>query len=64
MKRNNKLVIVITHDDRYFDCADRVIFMEDGKMIGVQEADPHSAPRTGSHSFLPDSVMAGAATGQ
>lgn len=34
MKQNGKLVIVITHDDRYFDCADRVIFMEDGRMIG------------------------------
>jgi putative ATP-binding cassette transporter len=34
MKRNNKLVIVITHDDRYFDCADRVIVMEDGKVVG------------------------------
>jgi putative ATP-binding cassette transporter len=34
MKRNNKLVIVITHDDRYFDCADRVIVMEDGKLAG------------------------------
>jgi putative ATP-binding cassette transporter len=34
MKNNNKLIIVVTHDDRYFDCADRVVFMEDGKMIG------------------------------
>jgi putative ATP-binding cassette transporter len=34
MKSNNKLIIVVTHDDRYFDCADRVVFMEDGKMIG------------------------------
>ncbi|PCK09044.1 MAG: cyclic peptide transporter [Alteromonadaceae bacterium] len=37
MKRNNKLVIVITHDDRYFECADRVIFMEDGKVIAVKD---------------------------
>jgi putative pyoverdin transport system ATP-binding/permease protein len=36
MKRDNKLVIVITHDDRYFDFADRVIHMEDGKVIDVQ----------------------------
>ncbi len=37
MKRNNKLVIVITHDDRYFDCADRVIFMEDGRVVREQK---------------------------
>lgn len=36
MKRNNKLVIVITHDDRYFDCADRVIFMDSGKITAVR----------------------------
>lgn len=40
MKRDNKLVIVITHDDRYFDCADRLIFMDSGAVteIRVREA--------------------------
>lgn len=54
MKRNNKLVIVITHDDRYFDCADRVIFMEDGKMTGQQdrEHDVATASLAAPHSFL------------
>jgi putative ATP-binding cassette transporter len=33
MKLKNKCVIAITHDDRYFDCADRVIKMESGKII-------------------------------
>lgn len=37
MKNNNKLVIVITHDDRYFRCADRIIFVADGKMISIKE---------------------------
>ncbi|WP_180977582.1 cyclic peptide export ABC transporter [Janthinobacterium sp. ROICE36] len=36
MKSNNKLVIVITHDDRYFDCADRLIFMEEGRVVREQ----------------------------
>jgi putative ATP-binding cassette transporter len=36
MRDDNKLVIVITHDDRYFHCADRVIFMEDGIVNGVK----------------------------
>jgi putative pyoverdin transport system ATP-binding/permease protein len=43
MKSKNKLVIVITHDDRYFECADRVVFMEDGKVIGVKENDHQEA---------------------
>ena len=40
MKNENKLVIVITHDDRYFDCADRVIFMEDGRVISERNGGP------------------------
>lgn len=32
IKRRGKLVLVITHDDRYFSCADRVIHMEDGRV--------------------------------
>lgn len=35
MKNDNKLIVVITHDDRYFNCADRVIFMENGKVVNI-----------------------------
>jgi putative ATP-binding cassette transporter len=40
LKRRGKTVIVITHDDRYFRCADRVVTMEYGKIrsISVPEA--------------------------
>jgi putative ATP-binding cassette transporter len=57
MKKDNKLIIVITHDDRYFDCADRVIFMEDGKMIGektIALVNEAPANKVLQHSFLPD----------
>ncbi|WP_045857571.1 cyclic peptide export ABC transporter [Teredinibacter purpureus] len=37
MRKDNKLVIVITHDDRYFNHADRVITMEDGRVNSIQE---------------------------
>ena len=30
----NKSVIVVTHDNRIFDFADRMVFMEDGKTNG------------------------------
>lgn len=33
MRRANKFVIVITHDDRYFECADRLIFMDSGNVV-------------------------------
>lgn len=50
MKRNNKLVIVITHDDRYFECADRVIFMEDGSIIKEGKAASKNYPESLIHS--------------
>ncbi len=33
----NKLVIVITHDDRYFNCADEVVFMNEGKVVSTNQ---------------------------
>lgn len=51
MKRANKLVIVVTHDDRYFDCADRVIFMDSGEITEIREQRLISK-RHGSHKFM------------
>ncbi|MCF2857588.1 cyclic peptide export ABC transporter [Pseudoalteromonas sp. SMS1] len=33
LKQRGKTVIAITHDDRYFDCCDRVIKMENGSIL-------------------------------
>lgn len=38
LKRRGKTVIVVTHDDQYFDAADRVIVMEYGKIRSVSAA--------------------------
>ena len=35
LKAMNKTIIAVTHDDRYFDRADRVIKMEEGKVVEV-----------------------------
>jgi len=35
LRAMNKTVIAVSHDDRYFDWADRVITMEEGKMREV-----------------------------
>jgi putative ATP-binding cassette transporter len=37
LRRAGKLVIVVSHDDRYFHCADRVIKMEYGKIRSIEE---------------------------
>jgi putative ATP-binding cassette transporter len=36
LKQRGKAVVVISHDDRYFDVADKVIFMEDGKIASIK----------------------------
>ncbi len=44
LKAANKLIIAVTHDDQYFDCADRIVHCGDGLM---QVAPPY--PEGGSH---------------
>lgn len=43
LKEKNKVVIVITHDDRYFDSADKLIKMETGKIISEKDRLPEPA---------------------
>ena len=33
LKARGKTVFVITHDDRYYDCADRIIKLDEGKVV-------------------------------
>ncbi len=33
LKQQGKTVIAITHDDRYFSCADRVLKLEEGQLV-------------------------------
>ncbi len=37
LKRRGKTVIVVSHDDRYFDCADKVLKIEQGKLSNCKE---------------------------
>jgi putative pyoverdin transport system ATP-binding/permease protein len=45
LKARGKAVLVITHDDRYFDLADRCIKLESGQLVpfGTAEERPHRA---------------------
>jgi putative ATP-binding cassette transporter len=38
LKRRGKAVVVISHDERYFETADRLLIMEDGKLVHRQDA--------------------------
>lgn len=39
MKKSGKIVIAITHDDNYFDVADRIIKMDMGKVAEFKEKE-------------------------
>jgi putative pyoverdin transport system ATP-binding/permease protein len=39
MKKKGKTIIAVTHDDRYFDCADRIIRMEEGQITSTGPGD-------------------------
>lgn len=45
LRRRGKTVVVICHDDRYFHVADRLVKLENGKVIVEQE--PQAPPGTG-----------------
>lgn len=40
LRQERKTVIVVSHDDRYFHCADRVVTMEYGKIRSIEEQAP------------------------
>jgi len=51
LKAAGRSAIVITHDDRYFDLADRVLFLENGRLRdesrpGIQNPDTPASRET------------------
>lgn len=42
LKKQGKTVVVITHDDRYFECADRLLRMNLGKLEDSEESYAHA----------------------
>lgn len=38
LRRRGKTVVVITHDDRYFDCADRIVKLDVGRVVTPVDA--------------------------
>jgi putative ATP-binding cassette transporter len=40
LRKEGKTIIVVSHDDRYFYCADRVVTMEYGKIRSIERPEP------------------------
>ncbi len=38
---DHRCIIIVTHDNRIFEYADRIMNMEDGRIIGINREDPH-----------------------
>ncbi|WDE02115.1 cyclic peptide export ABC transporter [Thalassomonas actiniarum] len=43
LKAKNKAVIAISHDDKYFDVADKILVMDQGKLVDYEESSLHLA---------------------
>jgi putative ATP-binding cassette transporter len=46
LRARGKCVLVISHDDRYFHLADRVVRMEDGQVVAVEEESEAGGQRS------------------
>jgi len=46
LKRDGRTLVVISHDDRYFHVADRVVHMSDGRIVDVEQRAPGRSPAT------------------
>ena len=57
LRRRGKGVIVVTHDDRYFHLGDRVLKLEEGKLVECTESFVHAgdAPSDSIGQSLPES---------
>ncbi len=52
MKRHGKTLIVISHDDRYFHIADRIVRMKDGQLADEDDIRPSNGQGAPSHPVL------------
>lgn len=44
LKRRNKAIVVISHDDRYFDVADQLVTLENGMMLHAKRREAGDPP--------------------
>lgn len=52
LKKEGKTVVAVTHDDRYYHCADRIVVMKDGKFVEERWVDSEPSPTDNSPAFF------------
>jgi putative ATP-binding cassette transporter len=52
LRKRNKAIVVISHDDRYFDVADQVVTLSDGKIIGVHQRGEYGVASGAQHASV------------
>ncbi len=61
LKQRNKVIVAISHDDRYFDVADQTITLDEGKIIAIsmRQYDSADGRQTASvDTFMPEDELA------
>lgn len=53
LRKLGKTVIVISHDDRYFQVADRIVRLENGQILSASPAKPAGKPRLAAMEAVP-----------
>lgn len=56
LKARGKMILVISHDDRYFSMADRIIKLEQGKIVQDSQLDVSAYAPSAAPSTLPASL--------
>lgn len=54
LKERGKAVVVVSHDDRYFHVADKLVYMENGRIV----PRPTAGEKVGSHPAVAEVAMA------
>ena len=50
LREAGRTVIAVSHDDRYFDVADRIVHMENGRIAAIAPRPPVGAAASGHHA--------------
>jgi putative ABC transport system ATP-binding protein len=55
-RERGSTVLMVTHDNRVFDLADRILEMEDGRIVGHRQGDAQPVPHAGPGHRLEDTT--------
>ena len=53
LKQRGKAVVVVSHDDRYFSVADKLVYMENGRIV----PRPATGEKIGGHAAAAEAAL-------